>query len=130
MDELIRTFSTLKESWVSIEKVIMQMASKTVNLQDFLDEIYPLPSKPTGRAATMHETRRAKISGRVLDEAMRSGRSAGRTTAWEAYNAVQGYVQHDATVRAPFNSPMDRIVRASRNAAVRQALSLAISMSA
>jgi hypothetical protein len=47
---------------------------------------------------------------------------------WEAYNAIQGFVQHDAQSKEGFKSEFSRILRASNDSCVRQAESLALSL--
>ena len=51
-------------------------------------------------------------------------------SAWEAYNAIQGYVQHDAQAKTGFKGQFDRILRASKDANVRKAESLVLEMAA
>jgi len=46
-------------------------------------------------------------------------------SAWEAYNAVQGYVQHDAS-RKGSPSDFSRIIGASRDMSVKKAETLAL----
>ena len=72
---------------------------------------------------------------RVMRERWRTGRPAlgsdFRVSAWEAYNAVQGYQQHDATRRARRGDTIakfDRILLASNDKAVRDAEKLAMSV--
>ena len=65
---------------------------------------------------------------------MRERMSTGRPTlvgdfkisAWEAYNAIQGYVQHDAVARKGFSGEFDRIIRAANDQTVRKAERLAL----
>ena len=49
-------------------------------------------------------------------------------SAWEAYNAIQGYVQHDAQAKEGFKGEFDRILRASNSADVRKAEKLVLAM--
>jgi hypothetical protein len=46
-------------------------------------------------------------------------------SAWEAYNAIQGYVQHDAT-RKGNPSDFARIISAANDQAVKKAESLVL----
>jgi hypothetical protein len=50
-------------------------------------------------------------------------------SGWEAYNAIQGYVQHDATRHGKADE-MHRIVLAANDAAVQRAERLAFEMAA
>jgi hypothetical protein len=51
-----------------------------------------------------------------------------KVSVWEAYNAIQGFVQHDAQSKEGFKSEFSRILRASNDSCVRQAESLALSL--
>ena len=51
-------------------------------------------------------------------------------SAWEAYNAVQGYVQHDAQAKEGFKGDFDRILRASNSQEVKAAEKLALELAA
>ena len=98
MDQLIRTFSALKGSWERLTDAIQHLETREVQIVDFLRAIYGTPEP--GRSETIHRNRTEAILQRLVDERFRSGRSRienGLVSAWEAYNAVQGFVQHDAT---------------------------------
>lgn len=139
MDSLINTFNTLKESWGTLTSVIDRLESREVRMVDFLDQIYGRPTDAqlalvsTGqavRAVTTHENRTKAIWDRLNDERTRTGRPAmtNVVSAWEAYNAIQGYVQHDAQAKEGFKGDFDRILRASRDANVRKAENLVLEM--
>lgn len=131
MDELIATFGTLRSGWAAVEAAVDTLENRRVNMVEFLRQVYGEPSSDTGRGATMHRNRTEAIFNRLYSERMRAGRPqlAGDfiVTAWEAYNAVQGYVQHDAT-RHGSVSGMGRIVMASDDAAVLRAERVAFEM--
>lgn len=125
MDELIQTFGVLKQSWGKLGDVIAHLEAKTVHIGDFLREIYGVPEADTGNAATRHRNRTEAILSRIYDERFRSGRPqivGGEVSAWEAYNSVQGFVQHSA-VRHNRGSLGDygRAVLAFNDAAVMRA---------
>jgi hypothetical protein len=139
MDSLIATFNTLKESWGNLTDIIQRLESVEVRMVDFLDQIYGRPTDEqlalavTGqnvRAVTTHENRTKAIWKRLNDERNKTGRPALTDTvsAWEAFNGIQGYVQHDAQSKAGFKGEFDRILRASRDANVRQAESLVLDL--
>ena len=139
MDSLIATFNTLKESWGNLTDVIQSLESVEVRMVDFLDQIYGRPTDEqlalaaTGqavRAVTTHENRTKAIWKRLNDERFKTNRPTLTDTvsAWEAFNGVQGYVQHDAQSKAGFKGEFDRILRASRDANVRQAESLVLDL--
>ena len=130
MDELIATFNTLKEGWSNLTDVVQDMQSREVVLSDFLNELYPQPEQTEGRAVTVHRNRTESIVRRVMRERLTTNRPAMgqdfRISAWEAYNAVQGFVQHDAQARKGFTGEFDRIIRAANDQTVRKAERLAL----
>ena len=67
----------------------------------------------------------------MLDERRRSGRpqidSDFNVSVWEAFNAVQGYVQHDSSRKGKPNQ-FDRIILSSQDAAVITAESFAYNL--
>jgi hypothetical protein len=139
MDELINTFNTLKESWGTLTSVIDSLESRDVRMVDFLDQIYGRPTPEqlalaaTGqlvRGVTTHESRTKAIWNRLNKERVETGRPVMTDTvsAWEAYNAVQGYVQHNAQAKEGFKGDFDRILRASRDEAVRKAERLVLDL--
>ena len=135
MDSLIQTFNTLKDGWKSLTDVITNLQSRDVQMVDFLNAIYPQPAEDASkRAATVHRERTESIFRRLQKERFATGRPAIgadlKVSAWEAYNAVQGFVQHDAQSKTGFKSDFDRILRASRDANVKQAERLALELAA
>jgi hypothetical protein len=126
MDDLIGTFSVLKNSWSNLTDVIHHMEATEVNLKNFLQDVYG-DASDSKRGRTMHENRTEAIMRRVLRERLQSGRPEltdnWMVSAWEAYNAVQGYVQHDAIRHGSINE-MGRIVKASNDASVKRAESV------
>lgn len=128
MAQLIQKFYELKESWNDLANKVLQMESVQVKLADFLRGVYGEPAE-SGRGLTMHQNRTEKIFKRILDERLRSGRPQldgdYRVSAWEAYNSVQGYVQHDASRRGNATA-FDRLLLADADASVDRAESLAI----
>lgn len=130
MDELIATFNTLKNSWSNLTDVVDQMQSREVVLTDFLNQLYPQPTAAEGRGVTIHRNRTESIVRRVIRERMSTGRPTlvgnFKISAWEAYNAIQGYVQHDAVARKGFSGEFDRIIRAANDQTVRKAERLAL----
>ena len=132
MDSLIATFNSLKESWGSLTDVISRLESREVRMVDFLDQIYGRPTDEqmalafrgqAVRAVTVHQNRTEAIWNRLKRERDETGRPqlTDTVSAWEAYNAIQGYVQHDAQAKKGFKGEFDRILRASRDPAVRNA---------
>lgn len=133
MDSLISTFNTLKDSWTGLSDIIMHLQNTEVRLSDFLNEIYPRPDENASkRGITVHKDRTEAIFKRLQTERFRSNRPVMTNnftvSAWEAFNAVQGYVQHDAQSKKGFKSDFSRIIRASRDANVRQAENLVLKL--
>jgi len=129
MDSLISTFNTLRESWAGLSDIILQLQRAEIQMVDFLNEIYPQPETDSSkRAVTVHQDRTEAIFKRLQTERFRSNRPTlgndYKVSAWEAFNAIQGYVQHDAQSKKGFKSDFDRILRASRDANVKQAENL------
>jgi len=141
MNELIATFNTLKNSWGNLTNIIQRLESTEVRMTDFLNEIYGQPTAEqlalaaTGqavRAVTTHQNRTEAIWKRLNRERNLTGRPqlTNTVSAWEAYNAVQGFVQHDAQAKEGFKGEFDRILRASNSKEVRAAEKLALELSA
>jgi hypothetical protein len=133
MDDLISTFNTLKDSWNSLTDVILNLQNRDVQMVSFLNEIYGEPAADaTQRAVTVHRMRTEAIFKRLQSERFRTGRPAIGSdfgvSAWEAYNAIQGYVQHDAQAKEGFKGEFDRMLRASRDANVRKAESIVLEL--
>ena len=131
MDELISDFSELGKGWGAIQAAVNRMSAREVVLTDFLKSVYGEPEGESKRAETIHKNRTEAIVRRLLGEQVRSGRPQMggdfRVSAWEAFNAVQGYVQHEATRKSGFNNEMDRIILANKDGAVCRAELLALS---
>lgn len=132
MDELISDFSSLGKGWEQLTKAIERMESREVVLTNFLDAVYGKPDPDSKRAVTVHKNRTEAIVRRLMGERVRSGRpqmgSDFKVSGWEAYNAVQGYVQHEATRKQGFNSDMDRIILATKDTAVHHAEQAALGL--
>lgn len=132
MTELVAAFSQLEASWSNLTDVMRGMEERRVRLASFLSAIYGEPDDREGRSLTIHRNRTEAIVSRLLRERAIAGReplgSDGIVTGWEAWNAVQGYTQHDATRRGN-PSEMARIVRALNDTHVSRAESLVYEMS-
>lgn len=133
MDELIDTLSVLRDSWNNLMDVIEAMEQRTVNMASFLDSIYGTPDDGASQnSITRHKNRTEAIFRRLWKEQSALGQpqmseaNQWRTNAWLAYNAVQGYVQHDAPGKKSHSGQFDRILRASSSREVQKAESLLI----
>lgn len=129
MTELIETFSNLQDGWENLTVAAQEMQSRNVNLSEFVRDVYA-KRMPTPEQLMLHEKKKQSavsrfeklmetIMDRVVEEREKTGRDPfvkGQpkiVSAWEAYNAIQGYVQHDAQAKAGFKSDFARILRAS-----------------
>ena len=127
MKELIEQFNTLKESWADLSLVIQQMQSQTVTISEILNEVYGEPEKDTGRGATIHKNRTEAIVKRIVREQQRTGQQVinGQVSAWQMFNGIQGYVQHEAT-RKGVVTDLSRIIDAANDRYVKKAESLLV----
>ena len=129
MDDLIQTFAVLKQSWSTLSDVIAELENRKVSMIDFLDQVYGQPAEDSKRGKTIHKNRTEAIFRRLSRERFSTGRRVMDTSynvsAWEAYNAVQGYVQHDAS-RKGSPSEFARVIGASKDTAVKKAETLAL----
>ena len=124
MNDLIQTFSVLKQSWATLSDVITELQSRELNMPEFLDQVYGQPDEDSQRSKAIHRNRTKAIFRRMSRERFTTGRGSFNpefgVSAWEAYNAVQGYVQHDAS-RKGSPSDFDRVIAASNDQYVRKA---------
>jgi hypothetical protein len=134
MEELIGCLTSLKEGWSNLKDTIVRMENTKVSLSEFMTKIYGDGRELEKAKLTRHENRTAKIVRRVINEQNRSGRNSmvasdDTVTAWEAFNAIQGFVQHDQSRRGNVNS-FDRELKANDSQEVRMAEAFAVNLSA
>ena len=130
MDDLLYLFTGLREGWTSLGQTIEHLDSQTVNLREFLLDIYGTPKENSKSSETIHLKRIESIFRRVSRERLQSGREPMKhfeVSAWEAYNAVQGYAQHDTPRRGRTKSNFERAILATSDRYVKAAESLAMS---
>lgn len=133
MSDLIDQFNTLKESWNDLGTMIEHMQNREVQLTEFLSKIYPIPAEnSTQNLKTRHENIMSSIFRRILRERVATGRprmddNGFNVSLWEAFNGVQGYVQHDAT-RKLRPSQFERVLLAADDKAVKHAETLAMQL--
>lgn len=132
MDELVQTFEDLSGSWTDLSARIDEMRDRQVNVADFLKNIYGEP-KDSKRGQTVHQNRTEAIFKRLLRECQLTGTprpsEAGgwQVPGWLAYNAVQGYTQHDAR-RKGGTTDFDRVILASQSQDVLKAEKLVLAV--
>jgi hypothetical protein len=131
MAELVVAFSQLKTSWNALGNTVARLSDETVDMTQFLTAIYGEPEKDTGRSATMHVNRTKAIFRRLMRERTTLGKGSlsadFRVSAWDAFNAVQGYVQHDS-IRKGGVGDFERMLLANDDTAVRTAESLVMQL--
>ena len=133
IEDLKRQFSLLERGWENTIASIRGMQNRQVQLRDFLLEVYPIPTgaNATDEKLAKHLEQLTLMMSRVADERLATGRpnfDANYTvSAWEAYNAVQGYVQHEKT-RRNLTSDFQRILKASADKDVKRAEQLALAV--
>lgn len=131
MDSLICSMQGLREGWRNLTDTIRIMQDREVNLAEFLKTIYGEPDNEDGRSRTIHRNRTETIVSRVWNERERSGRSSTGSevivSAWEAFNGVQGYAQHDASRKRNPND-FDRILLSINDKHVQAAERLALAI--
>lgn len=131
MDELIRDFQELKDSWGDLTIAMEKMRNKRISMVEFLNAVYGEPEKEEGRGATMHKNRTEAIFQRLSREMSQLGQRFGanyEVSAWLAFNSLQGYVQHDATRRTNQSGAFDRILSSMIDKSVLRAESLILSL--
>ena len=135
MDDLVQTFSTLRGRWDSVADTIRAMEAREVDLPAFLDAVYGAPDN-SSRSRTLHRHRTSAIISRVIRERAATGRAplamVGRSaivTGWEAYNAVQGFTQHNSR-RHGDPTPIERALLALTSTDVARAEELALTLGA
>lgn len=133
MDSMIESFAILAASWGTVAERIQRMESNKVSMRDFLNAIYPEPAADApSRSVTIHRDRTEAIITRLLRERAVAGRPTWDTvssmvTGWEAFNAVQGYIQHDSRRRgSDLLDPFDRMLIALDSPEVEHAERLAL----
>lgn len=131
MGDLIREFRMLSRSWETVASTAERMQAQQVELASFLHAVYGDPREAEGRSRTIAVNRIQAIVRRVISERQATGRGSlgyspvATVSAWEAFNAVQGFEQHDAT-RKGRPSAWDRMLIANRSQHVHTAESLAL----
>ena len=133
MDALVNRFQGLRDGWEDLLTMIRRMNSATVNMVEFLDAIYTPPVENEGRSVTIHRNRTEEIYTRLHRELSANNRpiptvaNGFETPAWFAYNAIQGYVQHDATRRgSDAKNDYSRMIAAATDVKVHKAEDLAV----
>lgn len=130
LDDLRQTFAQLAGAWNDVVETTQQMESRSVDLADFLSRVYPQQDDASKRQIETNKQRISKIIRRIQSERLQLRGTIGSlesATAWEAYNGVQGYVQHDSR-RHGSPSAFARAIMAIDDSAVARAMELALAV--
>ena len=129
-EELIQQFTDLREKWGTVVEAVKQMEAVKINLKEFYNELYPNLESDSSNKKNRNFKTLDKIHRRILHERMTTGRPVEDfdwfVSGWEAYNGVQGFVQHDKT-RKGRPSKFDRVISANNDSKVQQAELLVLS---
>ena len=132
--ELQHVFRRLAAGWDGVVETARTLDSREVDMAEFLRQVYPIPEDASRRTRGSHDRRVEKIIRRIVRERLTTGRpdlrTHGRTylvSAWEAFNGVQGYAQHDMP-RHGRPSEITRAIVALDDAAVARALDIALAV--
>ena len=102
MPALVAQFRAMAGEFGRVVETAQKLAATEVTLARWLDACWPIEGTETPRQRSARRRRNGAIGQRILRERQRLGglsrlgESIDRATAWEAYQGVQGYVQHDA----------------------------------
>lgn len=122
MDDIIQTFSVLKESLATVGDVITELQSRDLDKPDFRDQVCGQPNEDSKRGKKIYENRTKVVFRRLRRERFAAGRRTMDAdfdvSAWEAHNAMQAHVQHDVSRRGSA-SGVERIVSALNDQNVR-----------
>ena len=128
-DELVEQFEIVAKGWESTVDFLKSMDDRQIRVSALLAELMGDRPDTEGRGQTMFDRKVAKIDSILVRERMKTGkmaRPAGEATAWEAYNAIQGYSQHEKT-RKGNPTLIDRAVIAGGDPEVSKAEKLLFS---
>ena len=137
MSELVKTFSQLKDAWPKLADVIGKLSNTTCDFMRLLDDLYGQPeadAKPI--VVTHHQNRQKAIVDRLQGELASLGKPAMKSegnpdaymvSAWDAFNAIQGYVQHDVR-RKGTPDAFARILATNNDPIVQRAESLLMAL--
>jgi len=130
LSELVCAFQRLASKWQGVVDAARRLEATEIDLKEFLQTVYPQVENASRRSQTIAYNRGHAIARRIHRERLETGRPQGTistVTAWEAFNGVQGYVQHDAT-RKGRPSAISRAMSAMADPAVSRAMHHALSL--
>lgn len=105
MDELLYQMSAMQKGWETLSDHIDRLAAVNTGLDTFLRNVVGDRPDKEGSAQTRWDNRIADIFKRVAQEHSTMGlpipseENKFQVSLWEAFNGVQGYVQHSKSRR-------------------------------
>lgn len=132
IDTVRKQFVSIVSHWDASIETFKDMDRKKVDIAKFVNDVYETHNRAgmSQRGKTMADSRMTKIVSRILRERMiKYGEYGDRNivTAWEAFNGVQGYMQHD-TRRKAGATGISRAFDTLNNSVVTRAMDLALSV--
>lgn len=130
LSDLVCTFQRLASKWQGVVETARRLEATEIDLREFIRTVYPQTQSTSRRSQTIDSNRANAIARRISRERQATGRpnaTISRVTAWEAYNGVQGYVQHEAT-RKNRPSAISRAMSAMADPAVSRAMQHALTL--
>ena len=135
MDELISDFRNLSSGLSNLEEVIHDLESRKVRMADFVRAVFGAPPEEAGVGQTLAVRRIEAIFSRLNRERRATGqREVSESddftcSAWSAFQAVQGYLQHDTNRRGSNVTPQSRIFTTLSDSRVARAERAAFELS-
>lgn len=119
IDAIVESFSKVRDSWTKVCESAKAMEAITVSVPEVVEASFGSPGESEVAKRHADELLDA-ITSRIIRERQTAGRAiaSGRiATGWEAYNGIQGYVQHQAR-RNGSRTAFDRMLLAFDDPAV------------
>ena len=127
IDAITDSFRRLRLSWKTVGEIVQKMEAAPVNLAEFLDRVYE-----ESDAGKRDNKRNGEIFNRLMNERRATDRpylgSSRIVSVWEAFNAIQGHIQHDTRRKGDNRNPLSRALLALDDPTVKRAEVAALSL--
>lgn len=110
---LVDTFSIVAKGWESTGDFLAQMEQRQVRVNVLLAELMGTRPEDAGRGQTMFDKKIVAIDSILIRERMKLGKAARpamEATAWELFNAIQGYSQHQKSRKGKPTDTMRAVI--------------------
>lgn len=111
MDDLVMQFNSISKTWEYMGEQVQQMYNRKVNLGEYFDAVWKV-DRTEDRNFTRADTRNRDLVHRLKRETKHyfsySDPHQVEYNAWNAYQAVQGHIQHGGVDTMPSNTPEER----------------------